>query len=115
MHLPSKAVDRLFERLAATYGAAWDKSLGTAPLEDVKNVWSYELSGFADKMLMIAWALDNLPEKCPNVIEFKNLARKAPAPPVPRLPEPKADPERVKAELAKLKNLKEEYARKLQR
>jgi len=50
----------------------------------------------------LAWALENLPERAPNVIEFRNLARRAPTPELPRLPEPKADPERVAAELAKL-------------
>lgn len=102
MSLPLKAVDRLFDRLGATYGAAWDRSLGGAPIGDVKSVWAHELAGFGDKLEMLAWALENLPERCPNVIEFRNLARKAPAPEAPRLPEPKANPERVKAELAKL-------------
>ncbi len=27
----------------------------------------------------VAWALENLPERCPNVIEFRNLCRQAPA------------------------------------
>lgn len=105
MSLPLKAVDRLFERLAATYGAAWDRSLGTAPIADVKAAWSHELSGFADKLAMLAWALENLPETCPNVLQFKSICRRAPAPEAPRLPEPKAAPERVAAELAKLSPL----------
>lgn len=102
MSLPLKAVDRLFERLGATYGAAWDRSLGSAPIGDLKSAWCHELSGFSDKLSMLAWALENLPERCPNVIEFRNLARRAPVPETKRLPEPKADPERVKTELAKL-------------
>jgi crotonobetainyl-CoA:carnitine CoA-transferase CaiB-like acyl-CoA transferase len=53
-------------------------------------------------MRRIVWALDNLPERVPNVIQFKNLCRMAPAPEVPMLPEPPADPARVAAELAKL-------------
>ena len=102
MGLPLKAIDRLFERLAATYGAAWDRSLGTAPIGDVKAAWAHELAGFDDKLGLLALALENLPERCPNVVEFRNLARRAPAPELPRLSEPKADPERVAAELAKL-------------
>lgn len=102
MSLPSKAVDRLFDRLGATYGASWDRSLGSAPIADVKAVWAHELAGFADKLPMVAWALENLPERVPNVIEFRALVRRAPVPDAPRLPEPKADPQRVKAELAKL-------------
>lgn len=102
MTFPLKAVDRLFERLAATYGSAWDRSLGSAPMADVKSAWAHELSGFGDRLQDVAWVLENLPERCPNAIEFRNLARRAPAPDVPRLPEPKADPQRVAAELAKL-------------
>lgn len=102
MSLPIQALDRLFSRLAATYGAAWERNLGSTPLADVKTAWGHELSGFSGRLEAIAWALENLPPKCPNVIEFKNLCRQAPAPEAPRLPEPKADPERLKAELSKL-------------
>lgn len=102
MSLPVQALDRLFARLAATYGAAWERNQGSAPLADVKTAWGHELSGFSGRLEAIAWALENLPPKCPNVIEFKNLCRQAPAPEAPRLPEPKADPERLKAELSKL-------------
>lgn len=103
-------VDRIFSRLAATYGAAWDRQSGAAPLADYKTVWAHELAGFLqtrESMMAIAWALENLPERCPNVIEFRNLCRQAPAPDVPRLPEPKVDAERVRAELAKLAPLRE--------
>lgn len=102
MSLPVKAIDRLFERLAATYGAQWTAQWRDVPIADAKTAWAHELSPFANTLHRIAWALENLPPKCPNVIEFKNLCRQAPAPDVPRLPEPKADPERVKAELARM-------------
>lgn len=107
MSLPLKAVDRLFERLGATYGSEWTRLYGGVPVSDVKSAWAYELSGFASQegLRCIAWALENLPDHAPNVIQFRNLARKAPAPDVPRLPEPKADPERVKRELAKLHDI----------
>ena len=102
MSLPVQVIDRLFSRLAATYGATWDRSLGQAPIGDVKTAWSHELSGFRDRLDDVAWALENLPEKCPNVIEFRNLVRRAPTPDLPRLPEPKADPARGAAELRRL-------------
>lgn len=104
MTLSIQVVDRLFSRMAATYGAAWDRSLGQAPINDVKSAWAYELGNFAGRLEAVAWALENLPERCPNVIEFRNLCRSAPAPEGPRLPEPKADPARLRAELAKLGN-----------
>lgn len=53
-------------------------------------------------MHRIAWALENLPARCPNAVEFKALCRMAPTPEGKQLPAPKADPERVQAELAKL-------------
>ena len=92
---PLTPLERVFKRLAATYGAAWDRALGQAPLMDVMTVWSHELDGLMqsrNSMLAIAWALDNLPERCPNVIEFKHLCRAAPSSDVPRIDPPKADP-----------------------
>lgn len=102
MSLPLKAVDRLFERLALTYGRQFSELYSAVDPGSVKSLWAHELAAFTNSLHRIAWALENLPPKCPNVIEFKALCRQAPAPEVPRLPEPKADPERVKAELAKL-------------
>ena len=106
MSLPVKAVDRIFACLGATYGAAWDRAMGSAPLADVKTVWAHELAGFAPHLQSIAWALENLPERCPNVIEFRNLCRQAPRAAEPQLPAPQADPERLRAELAKLADVR---------
>lgn len=98
--LPDAVINRLFDRLAATYGAAWDRSLGSAPLTDVKQVWAKELSGFFDKLDAIAYGLDHLPEKVPNVLEFRALCRRAPSLEPKQLERPKVDPQRI-AELAK--------------
>lgn len=106
MSLPIKAIDRLFERLAATYGAQWTRQWQDVPMVDVKTAWAHELSAYERHLDRLAWALENLPSRCPNVIEFKNLCRQAPTPEQPRLPEPKADPERLKAELSKLGELR---------
>jgi len=97
-----KAIDRLFHRLAVTYGADWDRSLGQTPIADAKTVWAHELSVFKNSLHRIAWALENLPDRCPNVIAFKSLCKQAPVPVVQALPEPKADPARIAEELAKL-------------
>lgn len=102
MSLPVKAIDRLFERLAATYGAQWTRQWADVPVTDVKTAWAHELDGYENNLGAIAWALENLPERCPNVIEFRNICRRAPMPQAPRLPEPKADPERVQRELSRL-------------
>lgn len=106
MSLPAKAIDRLFQRLAATYLSSWTRMLADVPVNDVKAAWAHELAGFENDLDSVAWALENLPERCPNVIEFRNLCRRAPAPELPRLPEPKANPERLRAELAKLADVR---------
>lgn len=102
MSLPIKAIDRLFERMAATYGAQWSRQWADVPISDVKTAWAHELDGYESNLKAIAWALENLPERCPNVIEFRNLCRRAPLPDVSRLEAPKADPERVQRELSRL-------------
>lgn len=102
MSLSLKAIDRLFQRLNATYGSDFLGRYKGTPDNDIKTVWAHELGGFEDHLHSMAWALDNLPERAPNVVEFRNLCRKAPAADVPKLPEPKADLARVAAELAKL-------------
>jgi hypothetical protein len=106
MSLPLKAIDRLFERLALTYGNDWANRWNGLDEMAVKSQWAHELSAFDGRLEALAWALENLPPRAPNVIEFKQLCRTAPAPQVPKLPEPKADPERLKAELAKLGQLR---------
>jgi len=101
----TQPIDRLFERLSMTYGIAWDNSIGTAPLNEIKSFWMNQLSGFMqskESMMAISWALNHLPERPPNLVQFKNLCYQAPAVERPQLPSPPADPERVKQELAKL-------------
>ena len=104
----TQPIDRLFERLSLTYGSAWDNSIGTAPLNEIKSFWLHELSPFLkskESMMAISWALDNLPERPPNLVHFKNLCHRAPEPERPQLPSPQADPVRVQKELAKLSQL----------
>jgi hypothetical protein len=102
MSIPEKAIDRLFQRLGATYGRQWSSMWEGVPLSDVKSAWSHELSVFSDRLNAIAWALENLPGKCPNVIEFKQLCRQAPAPAVAMLDLPKAPAQVVDKEIAKI-------------
>lgn len=100
----TQPIDRLFERLSMTYGIAWDNSIGTAPLNEIKSFWLHELSGFMqskESMQAISWALNHLPERPPNLVQFKNLCLQAPAVEKPQLAAPPADPARVSKELAK--------------
>jgi hypothetical protein len=102
MSLSTKAIDRLFERMAATYLSQWTRQFEHVPLADAKTAWAHELSVFAGRLEVFAWALENLPPKVPNLIEFKQLCRQAPRPPEQQLPAPRPDPERLAVELAKL-------------
>lgn len=98
-------IDTLFVTLAATYGAAWDRSLGTAPMVDVKTVWGSHLAGFT--LADIKYALDHLSPKCPNVFEFRNLCRAAPQKDVLRLEVSAPNPVVVAEAIAKQTGLKE--------
>lgn len=69
----------LFCRLHTTYGAAWKRQFDGIPESDVKSNWGYELAWTFGRADVIRYALDNLPEKPMNAIEFRNLCRKAPA------------------------------------
>jgi hypothetical protein len=120
----TQPIDRLFERLSLTYGNAWQTSLGTAPLNEIKTFWLHELAGFMkskESMMAISWALNNLPERPPNLVQFKNLCFQAPAVEKLQLPAPPADPARVSKELSKLADMRittkrvdpKEWARKI--
>lgn len=100
------SINQLFSVLAGTYGADWQRQLEAAPPGDVKSAWMFQLERFSGSMFRIDWALDNLPDRCPNAVQFRNLCASAPSPEALRLPEPKADPVRVAAELAKLAPLR---------
>jgi hypothetical protein len=98
----TKVIDRLFDRLAATYGRAWDVNLGQAPLADIKTVWMHELGRYENSLRRLAWALDNLPAAVPNAIVFRQLCAQAPDIDAPMLPSPAADPALVAAALAQI-------------
>lgn len=107
MSLPTKAIDRLFDRLMATYGKQFSDMYASVDPMSVRTIWAHELAVYAGNLHRIAWALENLPGRCPNVIEFRSLCRQAPSLDVPALPEPKADPVRLKTELSKLSILRQ--------
>jgi len=103
MSLPSGWTDRIFDKLTLTYGQAFLRRWQDIDLNAVKSDWSHELSGFERFPKSIAWALQNLPpEKPPTVLEFRNIARKAPEEEQPRIEPSAAGKERIAAELAKL-------------
>ena len=97
-----KACDHLFNRLLAVYGTQWTKQWQDVPMQDAKDAWARELGQYAGRLEAIAYAFDNLPDRAPNAVQFRNLCRQAPAPEVPALPMPAANPQRMREELAKL-------------
>ena len=102
MSLSVMAVERLFQRLTATYGSEFVNKWDKVALVDLKTAWAHELADYANNLNAIGWALENLPAKCPNLIEFKNLCKQAPRPTTAALEAPKADVEVVDKELAKI-------------
>jgi hypothetical protein len=106
MSLPMKAIDRLFERLGATYGKQWTSMWDGTPISDVKSLWAHELATYSGHLEALAFALENLPPRAPNCIEFKQLCRMAPRKDdAPAIEHVKADPARVAAEFAKLREV----------
>lgn len=90
------AVDHVFSIMGATYGASWDRSLGSAPIADVKTAWGDALDDFCqsdDAKRAILWALKNLPDTVMNSRQFRTLCRQAPRREAPALPMPKVNPE----------------------
>ncbi len=90
------AVDHVFSVMGANYGAAWDRSLGTAPISDVKTAWGEALTDFMhsdDAKRAIVWGLKNLPDTVPNARQFRSLCRNAPSKTPVMLPAPTVNPE----------------------
>src|SRR5574337_288724 len=102
MLLQPAVIDRLFDRLAATYGREFLARYEGVDDAAVKAAWAHELAGFGDKLHAIAWALERLPQRAPNAIEFRALCRAAPAPSVPRIEQSAAAPDVVRAALARI-------------
>ena len=92
----ANAVEHVFNQMAGTYGSAWDRSLGQAPIADVKTVWANALDNFMHSdaaKRAIVWGLKNLPAKVPNSIDFRDLCRQAPSAELPMLPSPQVNPQ----------------------
>ena len=100
MALPTKAVERLFEKLQLTYGTEFTNKWGELNSMDLMTNWAFELAQFADNLNAIGWALQNLPDRCPNLIEFKNLCKQAPRPITVALDAPKAPVEVIDREIS---------------
>jgi len=103
MSLSDQVIDVVFHKLSVVYGRDFIARWEGLDLADVKADWAHELDGFDEWPEAIAHALRTLPPgKPPTVLEFRELARKAPRKQPLALPEPAADPMRVSEALQKL-------------
>jgi hypothetical protein len=81
MSLPSAWTDKIFAKLMLTYGQRFLGLYSGIDLEAVKADWGHELRGYAQSPQAIKHALEHLPvDKAPNVLEFRELCRRAPSP-----------------------------------
>lgn len=101
--MSTTVIDVIFDRLLATYGRGFTDLYSQADSASVRAAWAREVSPFASRPQVIHWALANLPERCPNAVQFRALCRQAPRPQEPRLPEPVANKDRARRELARLR------------
>lgn len=115
--LPASWVDKLFLRLMGVYGreftgqfSQFDAEGNDIGLLNAKQVWAEELGGFADHPEAMAYALKNLPERCPNAIRFRDLCRHAPPKNVLQLDHKLSD-EQIESNKAKAKELLDMLAR----
>ena len=60
------------------------------------------MSGFARNLEPLRYALRNLPERCPNVVQFRAIANCCPLPEFKQLEAPAADPAKVAQATAQL-------------
>ena len=98
--LPLHWVEKLFRKLSARYGKAFLGQYDGIPLQDVMDDWAEELGGFVQRPEAIAHAVAHLPERAPNVTQFRALCVGAPVQAL-ALPPVQADPARVQAAIAK--------------
>jgi len=101
-------IDLVFAKLSLTYGREFLGRWEGFDMAEVKADWRRELHGWLQaNPLAIRHALENLPAgKPPDVLQFRDLCSRRPDASLPALPAPKADPDRVRREIARLKHLR---------
>jgi hypothetical protein len=90
MNIDINFINKLFLRLSNTYGSYWDSMWAVNDINEVKELWAFELKNYSSSQFR--WALENLPEKPPNLIQFKKLMNEMPRPFQPYLPPPSGIP-----------------------
>ena len=100
--LSESAVDKIFDRLSATWGTRFLRQWDGIEPAAVKVVWAKELAHYHENQAAFSWAFENLPESPMNAIEFRALLRRAPRDQPPALPWPTPNPELARSACAAL-------------
>ena len=103
-------IDLIFTKCALVYGRDFLSRWEGLDMTEVKTDWRRELHGWLiANPQAIRHALENLPAgKPPDVLQFRELCRRRPEPAPLALEAPRADPDRVRRELARLRDLRRE-------
>jgi hypothetical protein len=95
-----KLIDIVFTKLSLVYGRDFLGRWEGIDLSDVKGDWAHELGGYGGNPAAIKYALQNLPNKAPTVLEFRAICQRAPDTSISGyLDAPKANPEVVRRAL----------------
>lgn len=105
MSLPRQWVERIFEKLAVVYGQDFVRLWEGMDMDRVMDDWANRLAPYERAKHALQFALENLPARPPNCIQFEAIAQRAPAKPMVQLEAPRADPVLVQRELAKARAL----------
>jgi hypothetical protein len=69
-------IDAIWNKMLVVYGHEWTRKFDGMPLDEVKGAWADDLRGFTVEQ--IKYGLSMLGERPPNLIQFKDLCKKAP-------------------------------------
>ena len=109
--LSAESVDWIFGKLAVRYGARFAQQYADINPTAVKSDWGHVLDGFDRHPDALLYALENLPDiPPPNALQFRAIARRAPAPATDRLmpPQPDRPPQAVRDLAARMARPKAE-------
>jgi hypothetical protein len=99
-------IEAIFTKMQVRYGATWLRQWEGVDMNLVKSDWGNELSGFARNLEPLRYALRNLPDRCPNVSQFRAIANCCPLPEFKQLEAPRASEKVVAEQIAKQTDLK---------
>ena len=76
MPMDIQVIEIIFKKMKLTYGKAFIDQYRDVQTQEIMQNWAKELSGFRPHE--IAYGLARLPEKLPDVIQFRDVCRMAP-------------------------------------